>query len=99
MNETPPPTPWSANSASSADVKTVVGYTDDDMQNHATGDRTLKRRPWRLHPTDWRRVVSHEYKGSGTNEDPFVVVWLPEDSENPYRWAPLYKWTLTILGE
>lgn len=48
---------------------------------------------------DWRTIVAHEYKGAGTAEDPHVVVWLPHDTENPYRWNPVYKWTLTVLGE
>lgn len=102
MKDTPPPTPWSASSASSSDGKTVVGFiSDDDMREPGrdAGDLTLKRRPWRRHPTDWRTIVSHPYKGAGTPEDPFVVMWLPQDSENPYRWNPVYKWTLTILGE
>jgi MFS family permease len=62
------------------------------------GDLGLKRRPWRRSPMDWRTIVAHEYKGAGTPEDPYVVVWLPHDTENPYRWTPLYKWTLTILA-
>ncbi len=97
-----PPTPGAASnvsSASSADVKTIVGYIPDDDMREGAGDLGLKRRPWRRSPMDWRTIVAHEYKGAGTPEDPYVVVWLPHDTENPYRWTPLYKWTLTILGE
>lgn len=99
-DDIPPPTP-SASSASSSDVKTVVGYIqDDEMREQGdAGDLSLPKRPWRRTPTDWRSIITHEYKGAGTREDPFVVVWLPQDGENPYRWKPLYKWTLTILGE
>ncbi|BEI81998.1 hypothetical protein CcaverHIS002_0211580 [Cutaneotrichosporon cavernicola] len=87
----------SVSNVSSTDVKTIVGFIPDD-RSEGTGDLTLPRRPWRRAPMDWRAIVAHEYKGAGTEEDPFVVMWLPHDTENPYRWSPLYRWTLTILA-
>jgi hypothetical protein len=62
-------------------------------------DYTLKRFPWRNKTTPWADLVNHEYKGSGTETDPYVVVWLPDDAENPLTFKPRYKWNITILGE
>jgi hypothetical protein len=62
-------------------------------------DQTLPTRPWRLHPTPWPRIVSHPYKGSGTDSDPFIVTYVDDDDENPMRYTTVYKWTITVVGE
>jgi hypothetical protein len=31
-------------------------------------------------------IEAHHYKGSGTEEDPYVVNWLPNDPRNPMQW-------------
>lgn len=36
-----------------------------------------------------------KYAGSGSAEDPFVVVWDQDDPENPRNWHSLKKWLLT----
>ncbi|KAF8306487.1 MFS general substrate transporter [Clavulina sp. PMI_390] len=41
-------------------------------------------------------VVNPKYQGSGTEEDPFVVVWdSPYDAENPRTWPTLRKALMT----
>lgn len=40
---------------------------------------------------DWK------YNGSGTEEDPFVVVWIDSDPRNPMLWAQWKKWWLVGL--
>lgn len=62
-------------------------------------DHTLKVRPWMRKATPWTDIVQHDYKGAGTEEDPHVVTWLPTDAENPQTYGPVYKWTVTMLGE
>lgn len=42
-------------------------------------------------------VVHHPYIGSGTNEDPYVVTWLPRDPRNPMNFSAIKKWSITIL--
>lgn len=42
-------------------------------------------------------VAQHPYAGSGTNEDPFVVTWLPHDPRNPMNFSAIKKWSITIL--
>ncbi|QRV75562.1 major facilitator superfamily transporter [Ceratobasidium sp. AG-Ba] len=51
----------------------------------------------------WQRTVSlqtvvdesGQYPGSGTGEDPYIVDWVPEDTENPYNWPGFKRWTIT----
>lgn len=72
---------------------------DADMDTDPTADpRTLKRRPWRPHITPWADILAHAYKGAGTDDDPFVVTWLPVDPENPLSYGTLYKWSITIMA-
>lgn len=68
-------------------------------------DYTLKTRPWLCKTTPWSQIVNHTYKGGGTNEDPYIVTWLPNgpdgfvDVENPMRYGFWYKWGITMMGE
>ncbi|KAJ5232412.1 hypothetical protein N7468_005368 [Penicillium chermesinum] len=42
-------------------------------------------------------VARYPYPGSGTEEDPFVVTWLPDDPRNPMNFSNFRKWYITIL--
>lgn len=42
-------------------------------------------------------VEAWDYDGSGTEEDPFVVVWIDHDPRNPMNYTMLTKWCLTFL--
>ncbi|KAI2789140.1 Major facilitator superfamily multidrug transporter mdrA [Penicillium oxalicum] len=42
-------------------------------------------------------VASFPYAGSGTDEDPFVVTWLPRDPRNPMNFSSFKKWAITFL--
>lgn len=42
-------------------------------------------------------VARYPYPGSGTEEDPFVVTWLPNDPRNPMNFSALKKWSITVL--
>jgi hypothetical protein len=42
-------------------------------------------------------IINHAYKGSGTEEDPFVVSWLENDPVNPMNYSTLKKWSITML--
>ncbi|KAJ3770999.1 MFS general substrate transporter [Lentinula raphanica] len=35
------------------------------------------------------------YTGSGTREDPYIVVWDEDDPEDPYNWSKTRKWIIT----
>ncbi|QRV90285.1 major facilitator superfamily transporter [Ceratobasidium sp. AG-Ba] len=51
----------------------------------------------------WQRTVSLQtvvderakYPGSGTIEDPYIVDWVSEDTENPHNWTGFKRWTIT----
>jgi hypothetical protein len=42
--------------------------------------------------TPFERIVNHKYQGSGTEESPYLVDWLPDDPEDPQQWGSTYKW-------
>ena len=42
-------------------------------------------------------VQNWNYRGSGTEDDPFVVVWIDNDPRNPMLWASWKKWCLVGL--
>ncbi|KAL8835690.1 MAG: hypothetical protein Q9170_003229 [Blastenia crenularia] len=42
-------------------------------------------------------VRSHHYDGSGTEADPYVVEFVPNDPRNPMGFSMFRKWAITIL--
>lgn len=76
-------------------MSTKVAPCPEDVERGAV-DFTMKKRPWRLHPTPWAEIVAHTYSGSGTESDPYIVSWLPIDGEHPRQFSNLYKWITTI---
>lgn len=63
------------------------------------------RRPARI--SHFKRVIDQSiitddilhahYHGSGTQEDPYSVVWLDDDPVNPMNYAASKKWFITAL--
>ncbi|OTB03604.1 hypothetical protein M426DRAFT_321524 [Hypoxylon sp. CI-4A] len=53
----------------------------------------------------WRKVIdqagvtpevaSYQYQGSGTEADPYVVKWIPDDPRNPMNFSPATRWFIT----
>ena len=41
-------------------------------------------------------VVHYDYAGSGTEEDPFVVEFIPNDPRDPMGFSYFTKWAITI---
>ncbi|CZR35863.1 putative mfs-multidrug-resistance transporter [Fusarium proliferatum ET1] len=41
-------------------------------------------------------VLAYNYQGSGTEQDPFVVQWIPNDPRNPQQWTDSKKWFITL---
>lgn len=37
-------------------------------------------------------IANYDYEGAGTEEDPYVVEWIPEDPRNPMTWSQTRKW-------
>lgn len=54
----------------------------------------------------WRLVLSqtlitdavkdYQYKGSGTEDDPYVVVYIPNDPRNPMEFSTIKKWVIVM---
>ncbi|KAJ5514983.1 Major facilitator superfamily domain general substrate transporter [Penicillium fimorum] len=44
-----------------------------------------------------QEIIDHPYPGSGTEEDPYAVTWIPHDPRNPMNFSNVRKWTLTML--
>ncbi|KAM0276411.1 hypothetical protein ACHAQH_006763 [Verticillium albo-atrum] len=43
-------------------------------------------------------VLHHEYEGSGTSEDPYVISWIPDDPRDPMGWSPFVHWFITLVA-
>jgi hypothetical protein len=42
-------------------------------------------------------VLHHQYKGSGTEDDPYAVDFIPHDPRNPMLFGGLKRWSITAL--
>ncbi|KAL2112244.1 hypothetical protein VUR80DRAFT_8199 [Thermomyces stellatus] len=42
-------------------------------------------------------VLAHEYPGKGTQDDPYLVSWLPQDPRNPMTLRNRTKWCITFI--
>ncbi|KAI0836315.1 MFS general substrate transporter [Hypoxylon sp. FL0890] len=40
-------------------------------------------------------VANFQYEGSGTEADPYVVKWIPDDPRNPMNFSPFRRWLIT----
>lgn len=55
---------------------------------------------WRVvasHSLVTSAVLNHRYDGAGTEQDPYVVDFIPDDPRNPMAFSLLKKWTITLL--
>ncbi|KAK7429177.1 hypothetical protein QQZ08_004392 [Neonectria magnoliae] len=43
-------------------------------------------------------VLHHQYRGKGTDEDPFIVAWIPDDPGNPHNWPKWLRWMITMVS-
>ncbi|BAE65553.1 unnamed protein product [Aspergillus oryzae RIB40] len=41
-------------------------------------------------------IIDYPYKGSGTDDDPYIVEWIPNDPRNPMLLNKSLKWAYTI---
>ncbi|KAJ5682584.1 hypothetical protein N7462_005749 [Penicillium macrosclerotiorum] len=44
-----------------------------------------------------QEVMNHPYPGSGTEDDPYAVTWIPNDPRNPMNFSEVKKWSFTML--
>lgn len=43
------------------------------------------------------RVLHHNYAGNGTDDDPYIVEFLPDDLRNPMTFSAARKWFITSM--
>lgn len=56
---------------------------------------------WRLianHSRVTQAVVTHQYKGRGSKDDPFIVTWIPSDPGNPMVFSNFKKWSISGIA-
>ncbi|CAL5871653.1 uncharacterized protein PFLUO_LOCUS5906 [Penicillium psychrofluorescens] len=44
-----------------------------------------------------QEIIDHPYPGSGTEDDPYAVSWIPNDPRNPMNFSDVKKWSITML--
>ncbi|KAK8013651.1 hypothetical protein PG991_009244 [Apiospora marii] len=44
-----------------------------------------------------KEIIHHPYPGSGTEDDPFIVGWTPNDPRDPMQFSPAIRWAWTGL--
>lgn len=42
-------------------------------------------------------IIEYPYAGSGTEDDPYIVEWIPNDPRNPMQFKKGPKWLYTVL--
>ncbi|KAM5463538.1 MFS siderochrome iron transporter 1 [Microsporum ferrugineum] len=42
-------------------------------------------------------IINYPYPGSGTEEDPYLVQWIPNDPRNPMNYSAVKKWSITFV--
>ncbi|KAJ5747135.1 uncharacterized protein N7511_008831 [Penicillium nucicola] len=72
-----------------------------DTENDAVQAALPRRIPhWRI-LTDQGvvtpEIIDYPYVGSGTEEDPYVVEWIPNDPRNPMEFSLALKWMYTVI--
>lgn len=75
-----------------------LSATATDNGSVSLEDHTLKPRPWLVRTTPWASIVGHDYKGAGTEAEPYIVSWLPDDPEDPMNYKDSYKWFITMMA-
>lgn len=86
-------------SSSPATSSTSTLTTNDvESQKHAPLSKSVPH--WRLVASQTLitdEVLNHPYKGSGTDDDPFIVEFIPFDPRNPMEFSQWKKWFLTLI--
>jgi hypothetical protein len=44
-----------------------------------------------------QQIASHPYSGSGTEDDPYAVTWIPDDPRNPLLFSQVRMWSYTAV--
>ncbi|RAL10166.1 MFS transporter [Aspergillus homomorphus CBS 101889] len=56
---------------------------------------------WRMlfdHGAVTEEIINYPYTGRGTEDDPYIVEWIPDDPRNPMLFSKNLKWSFTIIA-
>lgn len=80
--------------------------TKDAKSNNATMSGDKVESPAATKIPHWRMVVdqgvvtqeviNYPYPGAGTDDNPHVVTWIPNDPRNPMLYSQFKKWSITM---
>lgn len=42
-------------------------------------------------------IIEYPYAGEGTEEEPYIIEWIPDDPRNPMLFSSTTKWTYTVV--
>jgi hypothetical protein len=45
-----------------------------------------------------KAVLTHQYHGKGTKNEPYIVTWVPSDPGNPMEFSNLKKWAFSAIA-
>ncbi|OAP64666.1 hypothetical protein AYL99_00638 [Fonsecaea erecta] len=85
-----------SNSPANSSTSTL---TNEDVESQKNEPSSRKVPHWRLVASQsliTDEVLNHRYKGSGTEEDPYIVEFIPSDPRNPMEFPDWKKWALTV---
>lgn len=43
-------------------------------------------------------IAAYRYEGAGTDADPFIISWIPNDPGNPMEFRTSKKWFVSSIG-
>ncbi|KAM5388169.1 hypothetical protein ACJA88_000033 [Fusarium oxysporum] len=73
-------------------------YKAKDSPKDLESDSLMAIPYWRLAiaQTVTPEVIRYDYQGSGTEKEPYIVQWIPEDPSNPLLFSTARKWFITM---
>jgi hypothetical protein len=86
---------------------TLVVKATEPCQDQHDGDVEAQPRNTQKRSSHWQLVIDQihvtpevadwPYKGSGTERDPYVVIYIENDRRNPMLFSKLKKWFITVI--
>jgi multidrug resistance protein len=70
---------------------------DIESQNHDAKAKVGHFQIVRSHSLVTPEVLHYHYKGSGTEEDPYLAEFIPHDPRNPMLFSTWKKWSITLM--
>lgn len=82
--------------------ETLQGQYEHDVEGQKSAPAPSKEKVshWQLvssHALVTDNVLSYHYKGNGTESDPYLVEFIPNDPRNPMDFPKWKKWVITLI--